>query len=67
MMFYSDNPVCDAEQHMAMQERYEQEHRVGKCAQCGEPVHDYDDYYEFEDGNLVHDDCVLDWIAQFKK
>lgn len=66
-MPYSDDPVMDARCHMARQERYAEQHRVGRCAQCGEAVHDYDDRYQFEDGTIVHDECVLDWIAQFKR
>lgn len=63
---YGDDPVRDAERHAAMQDRYAELHRVGRCAQCGEDIHDYDDYYDFEN-DIVHDDCVLDYIAQFKK
>ena len=66
-MPYSDNPIADFEQWDAEQNRKREQHRVGRCAQCGEDIYDYDDYYEFEDGNLVHDECVIDWIAQFKK
>lgn len=66
MSFYSDDPVADFNQWDAEQNRRQQEHRIGRCAQCGEDIHDYDDYYDF-DGTIVHDDCVLDYIAQFKK
>lgn len=35
---------------------------LGDCAQCGEPVLSGDDRYKFPDGEIVHDDCVLDFI-----
>ena len=65
-MGWTDNPVRDAECHIAMQERYAEQHRKGKCVHCGADIHDYDDHYDF-DGDLVCDDCLIDWARKFKK
>ena len=65
-MAWTDNPVADFDVWDRQQNEQRTQHRVGRCAQCGEDVYDYDDYYDF-DGDRVHDDCVIDWIAQFKK
>lgn len=35
---------------------------LGLCAQCGEVVSYDEDRYEFPDGNVVHDDCMLAFV-----
>lgn len=35
---------------------------TGTCAFCGETIYRYEDHYEFPDGELVHDDCAIDFI-----
>ena len=32
------------------------------CAWCGEAVRDDDDRFEFPDGTVVHDDCMLPYV-----
>lgn len=39
---------------------------IATCAQCSEPVHSYDDRYELPDGEIVHDDCALDYINRYR-
>lgn len=39
-----------------------QEPVAGICGWCGEPVFTTEARYEFPDGNVTHDDCVLDFI-----
>lgn len=66
MPFRTDDPVRDFERWDAEQERRRELHFLCRCSQCGEAVYDYDDYYDF-DGDKVHEDCAMDWIAQFKR
>ena len=66
MMSWTDDPVADFDTWDRTQHEKRVQHRVGRCAQCGEDIHDYDDYYDFN-GDLTHDECMLDWVAQFKK
>lgn len=35
---------------------------AGECAQCGEPVYLAEDRYEFPDGDIVHDDCMIEFV-----
>ena len=35
---------------------------LGTCEFCGQPVHTYDDRYEFPDDVILHEDCGLDYI-----
>lgn len=37
---------------------------VTTCAECGEPIYEGEDYYNFPDDEAVHDDCVLDYIRE---
>lgn len=37
---------------------------AGRCACCGEPVMKYEDRYELPDDDIVHDDCILDYIRE---
>lgn len=46
-------------------ERAEKEHMIGCCAVCDEAVYDYDSYYDIN-GELVHDDCGLDWLMEYR-
>lgn len=32
------------------------------CAQCGEPVSSGESRYQFPDGEIVHEDCAMDFI-----
>ena len=52
-MFYSDNPLADAENYAAAQD--EQLEKVAKCDQCGKPI--YEKGYKI-DGELLCLDCV---------
>lgn len=35
---------------------------AGECALCGEPVYLAEDRYEFPDGEIVHDDCMIEFV-----
>ena len=37
---------------------------VGHCAQCGEEVYSWEGRYEFPGGEIVHDDCMLDFVRR---
>lgn len=39
---------------------------IGECAFCNSEIMEWEDYYDI-DGALVHDDCIFDYIHQFKK
>ena len=65
-MFYSDNPVRDAERWLAYQDKQAEAHRVGRCAHCGDDIFGYEEYYDF-DGDLVHEDCLHGWAQNYKK
>jgi hypothetical protein len=43
-----------------------EESSLGVCEHCGKDIYSDSDYYELEDV-LVHDDCILDYIRQFKR
>ena len=32
------------------------------CANCGEPIDVEDTHYEFPDGAVVCDECMVDWV-----
>lgn len=66
MPFRTDDPAADFDRWDAEQERRRERHFLCRCSQCNEALYDYDDYYDF-DGDKVHEDCVMDWIAQFKR
>ena len=40
---------------------------IGECSCCHEPIYEYEDHYNIDDEILLHDDCGLDWLQQFKK
>ena len=66
-MFYTDDPVRDFDCWDAEQERKRERCCRGRCTHCGEDVYDYDDYYDIEGDILLHDDCLIDWAAQYRK
>lgn len=37
---------------------------IALCAVCDEPVLGCEDRYEFPSGEIVHDDCVMDYIRE---
>ena len=47
---------------MSCQERQNAFESIGQCAWCGEAVRDDDDRFEFPDGTVVHDDCMLPYV-----
>ena len=53
-MFYSDNPVRDAERYLAAQE--ERLERYPKCSHCGEAIQD-DELFDIN-GELYHLSCA---------
>ena len=40
---------------------------LGTCACCKEPVYRGGARYEFEDGVLIHEDCLSDWARTWYK
>lgn len=56
-----DDPVADAEDWASREAPV-----IGECEYCHEPIHEGEDYYDI-DGTLLHDDCDLDWLRQYKK
>ena len=60
MIFYSDDPVRDAERHQA----HNEPKVIGKCEQCGDDICADEDYYDIY-GALVHEDCLKDWAKRF--
>ena len=57
--------VAEEREREARLEREVLEYGIGVCEFCGEPVLSYDDYYNV-DGKLIHGECGLDWLWQFK-
>jgi len=39
---------------------------AGECAECGDLIYKHEDYYDI-DGMLLHEECLTDWAAQYKK
>lgn len=54
MFYYSDDPVRDAERHMAEQDR--QRERYPKCSHCGEEIQD-DELFDIH-GEVYHLSCA---------
>ena len=40
-------------------------HTVGECDVCGDELHNSDEYYNVHD-DMVCDNCIIDYIRQFK-
>ena len=66
MPYRTDDPVADFDRWDTAMEQSRNRHYMCRCAQCREPLYDYDDYYDF-DGDKVHEDCMLDWVERFKR
>ncbi len=66
-MFYSDNPVLDAERYMAEQER--ELEKLPLCSECGEPITD-ESCWDI-DGELYCPDCAeslfCKWTENYMK
>ena len=60
-MFYSDNPVRDAERYDACQR---DPAVIGKCAACGDTIYDDDMYYDIE-GDLIHENHLDKWASKY--
>ncbi|GIM28430.1 hypothetical protein CPJCM30710_10960 [Clostridium polyendosporum] len=39
---------------------------IGECECCNSGIMPWEDYYDIE-GILIHDDCGVDYLQQFKK
>lgn len=59
--YYRDDPVADAEDHANRPLPI-----IGKCVECGKVLARWDIRYEIED-DLICDDCIYDWLAEFRK
>ena len=64
-MYYTDDPVRDAERYYADLEEKAKSHEIGTCEECGEPIYD-DDYAEYEEdkgykieGCYFHERCII--------
>lgn len=49
-----------------LEDEKEEQVPVGQCACCEAEIMSWDEHYDIE-GILVHDDCVLYYLKQFKK
>lgn len=65
-MFYSDNPVRDAEYWIANQDKEEMDHKVGSCDHCGDTIFGYEAYYDFN-GEMIHEDCLYAWAEGYRR
>lgn len=65
-MCWTDDPVADFKRWDGEMHRRQERCRRGRCLHCGEDIYDYEDYYDV-DGILLHEDCLFDWAAQYKK
>ena len=56
-----DDPIADAHDHANrdMPSR-------GRCTVCNKDIYTWETYYQIED-ELIHDECIYDWIGQFRK
>jgi hypothetical protein len=63
MMFYTDDPIRDAERHQAWQDSQQESDTIGWCEHCGEPIYAGEDYYEIY-GEIIHEDCLRDWAEK---
>ena len=54
-MFYSDDPVRDAERHYAEQDRQLEKRPV--CSECGEPVQH--DFFFLINDEVICPDCLV--------
>ena len=55
-MFYSDDPVRDAERHLEDQDR--QAEKLPVCSDCGGPI--YDDHYYLINDEVICQSCLDD-------
>lgn len=58
MMFYSDDPIRDAEQY------HTEPSVIGKCEHCGDYIYADEDYYDIE-GEIIHEDCLREWAEKY--
>ena len=35
------------------------------CAVCGEPIYWDEERYELCDGDVIHEDCLMDWAKKY--
>lgn len=57
----TSDPIADAERYSNRDIPIR-----GKCSMCKEDIPTWDIYYEI-DGELICDNCINDYIAQFRK
>lgn len=63
MMFYSDDPIRDAERHQAWLDARQEV--IGKCEHCGDDIYADEDYYDIE-GEIIHEDCLREWAEKYR-
>lgn len=63
MMFYSDDPIRDAERHQAWLDARQEV--IGKCEHCGDNIYADEDYYDIE-GEIIHEDCLREWAEKYR-
>ena len=66
MRFYSDDPYRDYDRWEEFQERMKEGLRKGKRSVCNEAIYEDEDHYDI-DGDLLHEECLVEWAEQFKK
>ena len=60
-MFYSNDPHRDFDRWD--REKEEALDMLPKCEHCGEPIQD-EDLFDFQDGYLVCEECVSEYIEE---
>ena len=59
--YFRDDPIADAHDYSNRELPV-----IGKCEHCNKGILSWETHYNVE-GLLLHDDCALDWLNQFKK
>lgn len=49
-----------------LEDHREEGQAIGKCASCSVEIMEWEDYYDI-DGLLIHDDCGIKFLNQFKR
>lgn len=63
---WTDEPARDAEEYDREMEHRRWRNRVGRCCVCEDPIYATEEYYDI-DGEMLHDDCLREWAAEYKK
>lgn len=58
-MYFTDDPVRDADNYFAEKDREEQEATFAHCSECGNSIY-YGERYAEEDGEYICEKCWTD-------